>query len=129
MAWKDISNHGYGAITETIKTFSAPRAVYTSEFSVPAGTDFTVICNYGPTNLSASTHVEMFYSDVSGGTFRQRGLTVGGFNPTTAAIDNATKVLINDISTTREYPVYKMKVPSGGGLVKFVVFWGKVPTG
>lgn len=128
MAWKQIGKNSYGVITETIKTFSAPRAIYTSEFSVPPGTDFTVICNYSATNLSASTHVEMFYSDIPGGTFRARGLTVGGFNPTSGAIDNATKVLINDISSVREYPRYKMKVPSGGGLVKFVVYWGKAPT-
>ena len=133
MSWKNDSHHGYGVLSETINTFQG-RAVYSSEFSVPPGTDFTVICNYGASNTSVSTHVEMFYSDVPGGTFRQRGLTVGGFNATTAAIDTATKVLINDVSTVREYPVYKLKVPSGGGasaaakLVKFVVMYGKVPS-
>lgn len=127
MGWIDISSNGYSAYTETIKTYQG-RATYTSEFSIPPGTDFWVIANYNATNLSASTHVEMYYSDVPGGTFRARGLTVAGFNPTTAAIDNATKVLINDVSSVREYPRYKMKVPSGGGLVKFVLMYGKVPT-
>jgi len=127
MSWLIKNHNGYGVITQEIKTFQG-RATYTDEFSVPAGTDFTVICNYGATNTSASTHVEMYYSDVPGGTFRARGLTVAGFNATTCGIDTATKVLLNDISSVREYPVYKMKVPSGGGLVKFVVYWGKVPT-
>ena len=127
MSWASAGHHGYSVMTETIKSVQS-RAIYSSEFSVPPGTDFTVICNYGATNTSASTHVEMFYSDVPGGTFRARGLTVAGFNATTAGIDTATKVLINDVSSVREYPVYKLKVPSGGGLIKFVVFWGKVPT-
>lgn len=127
MAWQNVSHNGYGAITETIKSVQS-RAIYTSEFSIPPGTDFTIISNYAATNTSASTHVECFISDVVGGTFRQRGLTVGGMNATTCGIDTATKVLIQDVSTTREYPRYKLKVPSGGGLVKFVIFWGKVPT-
>lgn len=127
MGWLNISHDGYNVFEQTIKTYQS-RATYTSEFSIPPGTDFWVIANYGATNTSASTHVEMYYSDVQGGTFRARGLTVAGFNPTTAAIDTATKVLINDVSSVREYPRYKMKVPSGGGLVKFVLMYGKVPT-
>ena len=127
MSWSNLSHHGYTVITETLKSVQG-RAVNSSEFSVPPGTDFWVIGNYAATNLSASTHLEMYYSDVEGGTFRARGLTVGGFNATTAAIDTATVNLINDVSTVREYPRYKIKIPSGGGLVKLVVMWGKVPT-
>ena len=127
MSWLDQSHDGYTVMTEEIKTFQG-RATYTSEFSIPPGTDFWVIGNYDATNTSASTHLEMYYSDVPGGTFRARGLTVGGFNATTAGIDTATKTLINDVSTTREYPRYKIKVPSGGGLVQFVIHYGKVPT-
>ncbi len=125
--WTNLGHHTYGVITETITTVQS-RAILTSEFSVPAGTDFYVIGNYAATNLSVSTHVELFYSDIPGGTFRQRGLTVGGMNTTTAAIDNATVILLQDISTVNTFPRYKLKVPSGGGLVKFVVMWGKVPT-
>ena len=127
MSWSNLSHHGYTVITETLKSVQG-RALNSSEFSVPPGTDFWVIGNYAATNLSASTHLEMYYSDVEGGTFRARGLTVGGFNATTAAIDAATVNLINDVSTVREYPRYKIKIPSGGGLVKLVVMWGKVPT-
>jgi len=127
MGWSNVGHHGYGVITETIKSVQS-RAVYTSEFSVPPGTDFYVIGNYATTNTSVSTHIEMFVSDVEGGTFIQRGLTVGGMNATTAAIDTATVTLFQDISTVTTYPRYKMKVPSGGGLIKFVVHWGKVPT-
>lgn len=127
MGWKATISNTYTVLTETIRSVQS-RAVNTSEFSVPAGTDFYVIGNYAATDLSVSTHVELFFADIPGGTFRQRGLTVGGMNTTTAAIDNATVVLFQNISTVQAYPRYKLKVPSGGGLVKFVVMWGKVPT-
>lgn len=123
MGWINKSNNGYTVKEEEIKSVQS-RAVYTSEFSIPPKTDFWVICNYGSTNLSASTHVEMYYSDVPGGTFRARTKTSGYyFNATSAAIDNTVKILPQDVSTVKEFPRYKMKVPSGGGLVKFVIMY------
>ncbi len=128
MGWADVSHNGYTVITDNIKTFEG-RPVYTSEFTVPPNTDFTVICNYGTTNLSSSAHVEMYYADVAGGTFVHRGNTVGGFNATTAAIDNAKVRLAQNVSTVIEYPRYKMRVvgntgdTAGGGFVKFVVYY------
>ena len=45
--WKDISHHGYGAMSYTLKSQQGSVANnYTPEFSVPPGTDFTVIVNY-----------------------------------------------------------------------------------
>lgn len=135
MPWKDKSHNGYGVLTYTLKSFSHSVVNnFTPEFSVPPGKDFTVICNYGATDLSASAHVEMFYSDVPGGTFRARTKTGGYyFNATSALIKGATKVIPVDISAQGEYPVYKLKVTGnaagnkGGGLVKFVVYWGEAP--
>ena len=125
MAWKDVSHNGYTVKSETIKTYSAPRAVYTSEFTIPPKTDFWVICNYAATNLSASTHAEMFIADVAGGTFTARTKTTGyWFNATSAgSLDTATKVIPQDVTTVKEHPRYKIKVPSGGGLVKFVIYY------
>ena len=131
MGWIKKSHNGYTVLEEEIKTYSHSVAKnYTSEFSIPPKTDFWVICNYNGTNLSTSCHVEMFYSDVSGGTFRARPKTSGyHFNATSALIDNATKVIPQDVSTVKEYPRYKMKVTGaaattqGGGLVKFVIMY------
>lgn len=123
MGWKDISHDGYQVFTETIKTYST-KATYTSEFSIPPKTDFWVIANYGATNLSDSAHVEMFVADVPGGTFTARTKTTGyWFNATSAAIDAATKVIPQDVTTVKEHPRYKMKVNDGGGLVKFVIYY------
>lgn len=135
MLWKNVSHNGYGVLSYTLKSYSHSVANnFTPEFSVPPGKDFTVICNYGATDLSASAHVEMFYSDVPGGTFRARTKTGGYyFNATSCLIDAATKVIPVDISSQGEFPVYKLKVTGnaagnkGGGLVKFVVYWGQSP--
>lgn len=131
--WTDVSHNGYTVLTHTLKSFSHSQALnYTPEFTIPPGTDFWVICNYAATNLSSSAHVEMFYSDVPGGTFTARVKTTGmHFNATSALIDNATKVIPQDISTVKEYPRYKMKVTGdaagskGGGFVKFVIYYAK----
>lgn len=123
MSWKDVSHNGYTVFTEEVKSVK-DRAVYTSEFSIPPKTDFWVICNYGATNLSDSAHVEMFYSDVPGGTFNARTKTSGyWFNATSAAIDATTKIIPQDVSTVKEHPRYKMKINDGGGLVKFVIYY------
>ena len=131
MAWKWNINGGYVVGTETVKTYSHSVVNnYTSEFTIPPKTDFWVICNYDATDLSASAHVEMFYSDVPGGTFRARPNTGGFyFNATSALIDDATVVIPQDVTTVKEYPRYKMKVTGnaagnkGGGLVKFVIMY------
>ena len=128
MAWSPIGEHshnGYTVITETVKSVDG-RSVYGSEFSIPPKTDFWVICNYDATNLSDTAHVEMYYSDVPGGTFRARTKTSGYyFNATSAAIDNTTVTIPQDISTVKEYPRYKLRITGngGGGNVKFVVFY------
>ena len=123
MSWLDVSHNGYSVFTQTVQSVK-DRAVYTSEFSIPPKTDFWVICNYGATNLSDSAHVEMFYSDVPGGTFYARPKTGGYyFNATSAAIDNTTKIIPQDVSTVKEYPRYKMKINDGGGSVKFVIIY------
>ena len=121
MAWKVTLKNGYTVMSETIRSVSG-RAVNTSEFTVPPGCDFQIIANYAGTNLSASTHVELLASDVSGGTFYRRNHTP--FISLTSEIDNATKVLSYDNSLRGQFPVYKFKVPTGGGLVKFVVIVG-----
>ena len=132
--WNDKSHNGYGVISCEIASHLSVSNNWTPEFSVPPGKDFTVICNYGATDLSATAHVEMFYADIPGGTFRARTKTTGYyFNATSALIDAATKVIPVDVSAQGEYPRYKLKVtgPNGacaGGKVKFVVYWGKAPT-
>lgn len=133
--WKNVSHGGYGVIAFSLKSYSHSVANnYTPAFSVPPGKDFTVICNYDAVDLSASAHVEMYYSDVPGGTYRARTKTTGYyFNATSALIDAATKVIPVDVSAQGEYPSYKLKVTGnaagnkGGGIVKFVVYWGKSP--
>jgi len=112
----------YDVLTETITSVQG-RAKYSGEFSVPPGVDFAVIANYAKTNLSASTHVELFFSDVSGGTFLRHPNTTY-FNATTGAIDTLTPTLLRDVSVTGQAPVYKLKIPSGGGSVKCVVLVG-----
>lgn len=137
MSWKNDSHHGYGILSETIKTKQASVVGnYTSEFSVPPGTDFKVIANYAGVTTSVTCHVEMFYSDVPGGTLRARTKTGGYyFNATSGAIGGGlTKIIPVDVSVQGEYPVYKLKVTGnaatnkGGGLVKFVIMYGKVPS-
>ena len=58
MAWAKTSGGGlpaikedptYTVLSETI-TSKQGRAIWTSEFSIPAGRDFTVIANYAGTN-------------------------------------------------------------------------------
>ena len=130
MGWKEETHNGYTVLTETIKTFEG-RPVYGSEFSIAPGSDFTIICNYGTTNLSASAHVELYYADVPGGTFIHRGNTVGGMNATSAAIDNAKTVNAQNISTTNYFPRYKLRVvgndgdTAGGGVVKFSIYYAR----
>ena len=126
MAWsRDSSHNGYTVLTETVRSYK-DRAVYTSEFSIPPNTDFTVICNYSSTNLSDTAHVEMFYSDVPGGTFNARTKTSGYyFNSTSAAIDNTVVTIPQNVSTVMEHPRYKMKITDGGGLVKFVIYYAQ----
>jgi hypothetical protein len=129
--WKDISHNGYTVKSFTLKTHQGSVASnYTPEFTIPPKTDFWVICNYDSVTTSVTCHVEMFYSDVPGGTFNARTKTGGyWFNATSAAIGTAVKSIPQDVSTVKEHPRYKMKVTGnaatnkGGGLVKFVIYY------
>jgi len=129
--WAEVNHNGYNVSTVTLKTNSHSTAAnWTPEFTIPPGTDFTVIANYDATNLSSSAHVEMYYADVPGGTFTARTKTSGFyFNATSALIDSAAKTLPQNISTVMEHPRYKMYVTGnaagskGGGSVKFVIYY------
>ena len=131
--WKEESHDGYTVLTNTLKSYShSVNSNYTPEFTIPPGTDFSVIANYGSTSLSASAHVEMFYSDVPGGTFKARLKTTGyWFNATSGLCNAAAVTLPQDVSTVKEYPRYKIKVTGnaagskGGGLVKFVIYYAR----
>lgn len=121
MAWKTKIKSGYTILTDTIRTY-ALRPVYTEAFSVPPGCDFQVIANYDGTNLSTSTRVELFVSDELDGTFQRRIHTP--FVGITSDIDNMTKILTYDNSLRGQFSAYKLKVPKGGGVVKFSIIVG-----
>jgi len=130
--WRNVSHDGYAVIEYTLLPVGNVVSNYTPSFSVPPGKDFTVICNYDATNTSNSAHVELFYSDTPGGTFRARAKATGtSFIPVTAEIDTATPVLFTDVSTYHSYPCYKLKVCSAtldsNDYIKFVVFWSQNP--
>ena len=110
---------------ETITSVSG-RAVYSGEYYPQTGCDFQVYCNVDSTNLSASTHVEYFVSDKTGGTFVRHPSKVW-FNATTGAIDNISKVLFRNVSVSGQDSVVKFKIPSGGGSVKLRVIEGVKP--
>lgn len=131
MPWKNVSHNGYKVLTCSVASHLSVANNYTPEFSVAPGKDFYVIANYGATTLSATGHVEIYYSDVPGGTFARRA-NKASFNATTALIQSAAKTLLCDVSVSGEFPRYKLKVtgPNGacaGGNVKFVVIWGEAP--
>lgn len=121
MAWKPTLRNGYSVLTDTIRTYST-KASLTDAFVVPPGCDFQVIANYNGTNLSTSTRVELFVSDEPTGTFQRRIHTP--FVGITSDIDNATKILTYDNSLRGQFGAYKLKVPKGGGLVKFSIIIG-----
>jgi len=121
MAWTAIIRDGYTILQDTIRTYST-KASLTDAFSVPPGCDFQVIANYNKTDLSTSTRVELFISDELTGAFQRRIHTP--FVGITSDIDNLTKVLTYDNSLRGQFSAYKLKVPKGGGLVKFSIIIG-----
>lgn len=140
MSWSLTSEgKGFAVYTETLTTKSLGNG--TSNFSsmidfIPPGTDFTVIANAAKTDLSTSTHVELFVAydrsaavaSATGRALRYRR-AVTPFIPVTGEIDNATKVFTVDVSSKGQFPYYFLKVPKGGGSVKFVVTVGQPSVG
>lgn len=134
MAWSLTSegnDKGYSVYSETLTTKSVGNG--TSNWSsiinfIPKGADFTVIANTAATNLSTSTHVELFVSYTptsSSATSTGRALryrsAVTPFIPVTSEIDSVTKLLLRDVSVRGEYPYYFLKIPKGGGSVTLKV--------
>ena len=134
MAWTktsegDAKNPLYGVYNETLTTKEGGNG--TSNWTAvidfaPPGTDFTIIANSAGTNLSTSTHVELFvgYSRSAAIAARYR-MAESPFVSLTSEIDNATKVLMRDVSSKGQFPYYWLKVPVGGGSVNFKVIVGK----
>jgi len=125
MAWTKTSegNPGdkpYAVYKETITT--ATVANYTLEHGwsaeidfIPPGTDFQVISNTAATNLSISTHVELWVAYSRGAAIGDRNrVHQTPFLSLTSELDSATKVLFRDISTYGQYPYYYLKIPGGG---------------
>jgi len=128
-------NPSYSVYTETLTTKSVGNG--SSNWSsiidfVPPGADFQIIANTAATNLSTSTHLELFVSH----TLASAAVTTAGralryrrnetpFKPLTAELDTATKVINVDVSSKGQYPYYFLKVPKGGGSVTLKVIIGK----
>lgn len=130
MSWNVISRgdpkNPKVTVWEETLTSVQGRAIYSSEFYPPPGKDYQVLANIDATNLSASTHVELFVADMASGTFR-RHPDKSWFNATTMAIDQATKQGFRNVSSMGQDAVVKFKVPSGGGSVKLRVVVGVKP--
>lgn len=134
MAWTNtaegkLNNPQYTVYSETLITkevgSSVTGANWTSVIDfIPPGCDFQVIANTAATNLSASTHVELFYGyDRNAAVAYRYRSNLTPFKPVTAELDTATKTLSRDVSG-REFPYYWLKVPSGGGSVTIKVIPG-----
>lgn len=130
MSWT-VTSEGkqkYAVYSETLTTkqVGSGTANWSSVIDfVPPGTDFIIIANTAATNLSASTHVELFVSYDEGAALAARyRQNKTPFKPVTAAIDAATKVLFRDISAEGQFPYYWIKIPSGGGSVTLKVIVG-----
>lgn len=130
MAWKDEGSHivqgkKYTVVSEDITSVSG-RPVWSSVVDfIPPGTDFVVIANQAATNLSASTHLELFYSNTKTAAVAARyRINETPFIPVTAELDNATKRLFRDVSAKGQYAYYWFKIPTGGGAVKLVLHVG-----
>lgn len=110
---------------ETVTTKSG-SITWSSAFYPPAGKDYQVLCNVDATNLSSSTHPELFVAAKSGDTFR-RHPNKQWFNATTMAIDAAAKIGFRNVSLHGQDSVVKFKFPTGGGAVKIQVIIGAKP--
>lgn len=140
MAWTITSegvrgNPLYGVYSETLTTKAVGNGAsnWTSIIDfIPPGVDFTVFANTAATNLSLSTHVELFVAytrDAAAVTAGGRALRfrskVTPFLALTAELDTATKVLFRDTSVRGQFAYYFLKVPTGGGSVTMKVVVGK----
>ena len=94
-------------------------ATFTSEMDfIPAGHDFHVIANTGGTNLSVSTHVELFYATAASAAIADRThINETPFISLTAEIDNVILDAYKDMRGKAWYPYYYLKIPKGGGSV------------
>ena len=123
MAWTKTSegNAGdkpYAVYEEAIATrqLSSGQYQFSSEIDfIPPGTDFQIISNTAATNLSISTHVELWVAYERGAAKSKRYRMIQTpFITLTSELDTATKVLFRDISTYGQFPYYYLKVPGGG---------------
>jgi len=131
MAWTKTSGGGqkqYKIYTETLTTKSVGNGTYnwSSQIDfVPPGHDFIVIANTAATNLSTSTHVELFVAYTKNAALASRYRhKVSPFLAVTSEIDTATKILTRDVSERGQFPYYFLKVPKGGGSVTLAVIVG-----
>lgn len=84
---------------------------------VPPGVDFTVIANSAAGNLSQSAHVELFVGydrdapvPVADDTLYRYRSYITPFIRVTSEIDQATKVLVRDVSAQGQFPYYWLKL-------------------
>jgi len=129
MAWSESSQNGYLVSTTTLTTKAVGNGTsnITSVIDfIPPGKDFIVIANSASTNLSTSTHVELFVGYSTAGTFYRWKPGIASY-PFLASrvIDNTCNKLWYDVSAYGEFPYYKLKIPLGGGSVTLKVI---VPT-
>ena len=132
MAWTltsqgDKNTYGVYDTTLTTKEVGNGTSNWTSVINfIPPGTDFTVIANTAATDLSASTHLELFVGyDSSAAIANRYRMTESPFLSVTGALDATTLVAMRDVSTYGQFPYYWLKVPSGGGSVNIKVIVGK----
>lgn len=130
MAWKDegsriVQGKKYTVASETLTTYEG-RAVWSSVVDfVPPGTDFVVIANEAATNLSVSTHLELFYSNTKTAAVAARyRIDETPFIPVTGELDASRKRHLRDVSAKGQYANYWFKIPSGGGSVKLTMHVG-----
>jgi len=124
MAWTKTSegNPGdkpYAVYEENIRTTQlslGAAGAWSAEIDfIPPGTDFQIISNTAATNLSISTHVELWVAYERGAAKSKRYRMIQTpFITLTSELDTVTKVLFRDISTYGQFPYYYLKIPGGG---------------
>ena len=123
MAWTktsegNLGDKPYAVYEENIRTsqVSLAAAGWSAEIDfIPPGTDFQIISNTAATNLSISTHVELWVAyERSAAKSKRYRMIQTPFITLTSELDTATKVLFRDISTYGQFPYYYLKVPGGG---------------
>lgn len=119
-------NPSYGVWSTTLsprETSQAEDVNWTAVIDfVPPGTDFTVIANTAGSNLSSSSHLELFigYSRSAPNPVKDTALLryrsdVTPFKPVTGLIDNQSNTFFRDVSAQGQYPYYWLKIPDAGG--------------